>query len=470
MTTLQLSQLDSNLARVDTNNKAVSYWLKVSPSRVYKDQMIHYPISELGEFFTFLNTVHEQITVSAEVSQAFQNFQNKAEVVKRIKDGSITEFNLTTPTGFLGTLHSYQKEVVAQMLLMHRCLLALAVGSGKTISSIFVALKLHEMTGANCLIVCEAGQIHKPWLAEIMKFTKGIHPFVIEGGAEQKSSLIQIGAQNREKNWLWLCSYETIRLNKDVFPQTWDCIIADEVTKIKNVSTDNAIGLRALKGTYIYGLSGTPIMNSYFDLYGIMKFVNPYIFTTKDNFAERYLLLDYFGNPKGILEDMEVELNSKLAPWVRQIAKKDIGKDKAVEVITYPVALTPKQNTELDSVLSEIASRQRTAFECGVNLRQICNTLRIVTIGEPVLNAAGEQVFEESVEMPIPTKERKLFDEGGNILDFETEKALINRMFSAFNIPLDHPNTNVSELFGLVKSVKHACVRHSVLFKLEHDS
>jgi len=421
---------DQRLAIVETDSKLVEQWIKKSPSRVWWNYTWHYPISELQDIITFFQTLGEPYTVEPTILTAYQEFNNKVEIVRRIKDKVITEFNLATPAAFKGKLYQHQYEAVTQMLLMRRNLLALQVGMGKTVVSLFSLLKLRDMLQGKikALIICEAGQIHKPWMETIFKFTDLKDTLIIQGDAEERKRQLQAGKANREKYWLWIAGYDTLRIDQTPVPlfdefgfpkkdnngmvvmgpapnefpmDDWDVICIDEITKIKNVSTKGSKVMRELEAPYIFGLSGTPITNSYFDLYGIMKMINPHIFTNKQNFTDRYLKIDYFGNPKGLLPGAEVELSKKIYPWVRQILKKDVGKDKLIEVHTLPIALTPLQKSELAYVLQLIADGEKTAFESGVTLRQICNTLKIVTESEPVLDMHGNPVYDSKGEIKI---------------------------------------------------------------------
>ena len=426
MTNLKMSK-DQRLIIVETDNRLVEQWIKTSPSRVWWNYTWHYPISEMQDLISFFQTTSEQYTAEPLVLTAYQEFNTKVDIVHRVKEKIITDFNITNPPGFKGTLYQYQYEAITQMLLMRKILLALAVGMGKTICALFAILKLRELmqNKMRALIICEAGQIHKPWMETIFKFTDIKDTLIIQGDAGERSRQIAAGKANPEKYWLWVVGYDTIRIdqtpvnildeagfpkldqfNKPIttvpneFPMDgWNIICLDEITKLKNVSTKGSKIMRELEADYIFGLSGTPITNSYFDLYGIMKMINPHIFTNKMNFTTRYLKVDYFGNPKGLLPGVEVELNRKIYPWVRQILKKDVGKDKPIEMHTIPIPLTQLQQSELKYVLQLVAEGEKTMFESGVTLRQICNTLKIVTESIPVLDLHGNPVYDSKGEV-----------------------------------------------------------------------
>jgi len=278
-----------------------------------------------------------------------------------------------------------------------------------TLVSLFAILKLRETTNVSALIVCESNQIHKPWLDTLLKFTDIKDYLIVEGDADERAKKIAYGKAHPEKYWLWIVSYDTVRIEYENLPKQWTVMILDEITKVKNVSTDAFQALYELDATYKFGLSATPVMNTYFDLYGVMKTVNSNVFTNKQNFMDRYLDLDFFGNPKGLKTGMEEELKRKIYPWTIQLKKSDVGlgQDKPKEIVSLPIPLTELQKKELERIYGEIASGERTAFESGTILRQICNTLAIASEVVPVLDREGNPEVNSKGEPR--TKSRLLY-------------------------------------------------------------
>jgi len=389
----------ANICRITSDNYLFNQWVPKSPARKWMrlEKFWGYPITELRDLTDFLQKINETFWVDPKVQDELIKFSTKVEIVRRIKEGEITDFNITKPALFKTELtekFQYQYGVISQMLLMRRALLVLDVGLGKTIISLYTILKLREMLKGSALIICESNQIHKPWLDTLMKFTDIKDYLIVEGDAAERQRKIAQGKANLDKHWLWIASYDTVKIEWQNMNINWTTMVLDEITKVKNVSTDAFKALDELDATYKFGLSATPVMTNYFDLYGIMKTVNPDVFTNKDNFTTRYLELDWFGNPKGVKEGMEEELKRKVYPWTVQVRKKDVGQVKPKEFITLPVPLVPLQQVELDRINSEIANGDRTAFESGTVLRQICNTLRIVSEVVPVLDSEGNAVYD----------------------------------------------------------------------------
>lgn len=385
--------------KIITDNYLVNEWLPKSPSRVYfrLEKNWAYPITEILDIFEFANKIQEQVILDPFVEKKYIEFNTKLEIVKKLKNNEIKEFNLTKPNLFKSDLeekYHYQYSIISQMLLMQKCLLVVSVGLGKTIISLYTILKLKELTDTKALIICESNQIHKPWVDTILKFTNLEDFLIIEGDSSERNRRIQQGIKNMDKYWCWIASYDTIKIEFKKFPKNWTVLLFDEITKIKNVSTDAFKSVAELDATYKFGLSATPIITNYYDLYGIMKTINSNIFTSKQNFSDRYLQLDIFNNPRGLKPGAEEEIKRKIYPWTVQLLKKDVMEVKPKEMISFSVPLTELQQKELNRIHQEIQNGDRTAFESGTILRQICNTLAIVSEVRPVLDINGNPVMD----------------------------------------------------------------------------
>lgn len=379
-----------------------------SVSRVIIKREYYYPIQELRDLFRLFDLAREPYNLDPYVLAAYDKFQARVKILTPLKSDDISGISpelLVAPPHFTKELFDYQKPIVAQMLLMKRYLLALEVGLGKTILSLFTILKLKEIyPDLRALVVCESGHIHKPWLDSIYGFTDLKMTTIIDGPREERLAKIANASADRKKNWLWISGYDSIRIDQapvqmldaagmpmyntrkqpimvpgpNIFPLDWDIIIFDEITKLKNVSSQAAQAAMELTAEFKFGLSATPILNTYFDLYGVMKIINPYVFSTKANFTEAYLKLDFFQRPVGLKDGVEAEVNTKLFPWLIQKVKADISEVKPTHIKTIPVPLTFLQQQELNSITNDIDNGDRSAFESGTALRQLCNTLKVM--------------------------------------------------------------------------------------------
>jgi SNF2 family DNA or RNA helicase len=86
-----------------------------------------------------------------------------------------------------------------------------------------------------------------------------------------------------------LTSYETFRLNnEDIMALPWECIIFDEVHKIKNKDSKITQVLKTLALKRRYGLTGTVMQNSFEELWTLIDFISPGSLDTLQNFRNLY--------------------------------------------------------------------------------------------------------------------------------------------------------------------------------------
>jgi SNF2 family DNA or RNA helicase len=86
-------------------------------------------------------------------------------------------------------------------------------------------------------------------------------------------------------------NYEKIARDKDFTKNTWDYIILDEVHKLKGrtTKTSKKFSVVCKRARYVLGLTGTPIANSYVDIYNIYKHCDINEFDMScDEFIYRY--------------------------------------------------------------------------------------------------------------------------------------------------------------------------------------
>lgn len=417
----------SQLVEVTTNSSVVRNWIKSSVSRKWIEGKWIYPISELNDLLHFCNNIiKEDIQVEQSVYDAYNTFLYKLEQLKLYKAGK--KFNASSPL-FTGKLFDYQPPVIAQMLLMHKYLLALEVGLGKTVISTAAFCKLKKHKPVKVLIICESNQIHKPWLETIYRFTKIKQVLVIEGTAEERDKILRLGITDRERHWIWLCSYDVFRIEQNKFPKEWDVTIYDEVTKIKNISTKTFAALSEIKSDYTWGLSATPIKNTYLDLYGVMKVINPYLFTTKTNFINHYLALDIFNRPIRIQKDKESELLNKIYPWHVQIVREDVQTTKPLHIKTIKVPFTKCQQEKFDEIIYQVKNMETTMFEQGTKLRQLCNTAKVFEEYKdyPLQETTNKVKILEEILKDTITKQNK------SVVVFSFFKTVIDELYTYFS-------------------------------------
>lgn len=170
-------------------------------------------------------------------------------------------------------------------------ILADEVGLGKTIEAGLVISQLWAERKRNILIIVPP-PLRKQWNRELIE--KFYIPSTI---LESKSynELFKSGHANpfSQKDQVVIASYQFIRnKSNDVQRVPWDLIIVDEAHRLRNVyKKSNKIG-RVLRDTTSgfpkLLLTATPLQNSLMELYGLVSFIDPYLFGDEVTFRKQF--------------------------------------------------------------------------------------------------------------------------------------------------------------------------------------
>ncbi|MBR2216069.1 MAG: restriction endonuclease [Selenomonadaceae bacterium] len=127
------------------------------------------------------------------------------------------------------------------------------------------------------------------------------------------------------KDAIALTTYETLRDYQFSFAEvSWSIIIADEAQKFKNPQIGITLALKAMKYDFTVCLSGTPVENSWLDLWSIMDFVQPAYLGELRTFKEKYIdKLSKIGEDNKQIELLGKQLQRDLDPLFLRRMKKD---------------------------------------------------------------------------------------------------------------------------------------------------
>lgn len=89
-----------------------------------------------------------------------------------------------------------------------------------------------------------------------------------------------------------LTTAESLNSDLNIFKRIeWDYVIIDEGHKIKNIESNLAKNVRTLKCDYRLLLTGTPIQNNIKELWALLNFLMPKVFSNSDDFQELFDLI-----------------------------------------------------------------------------------------------------------------------------------------------------------------------------------
>ena len=224
-------------------------------------------------------------------------------------------------------LHDYQKKAVNFQCTHPNSMLWLDMGLGKTVitlTSLSHLIKTGFLRGV--IIVAPIRVIRLVWKQEAAKWqhTKGLTFSMVAGTKDQRTRALLRPADiyliNYE-NLGWLAeTLQTYFVKKDR-PMPFNGIVWDEISKMKNSSTNRVKAFRKIadKFDWTTGLTGTPASNGYKDLHGQFLVVDKGVRlgTSKTAFRTRF----YRADPCSRCWQAY-----RSAPWSSQTCQRSCGK------------------------------------------------------------------------------------------------------------------------------------------------
>ncbi len=251
------------------------------------------------------------------------------------------------------------------------------VGLGKTLQAISAAIHL------NCkkiLVVCPAS-VKRQWCREIQKFTDKSCQ-IIEGTLKQRK------IQYATDSIFYIVNYELVMKDISVINlRTWDMVVADEISRIKNWKSKTKNSLLKIKTIFKIGISATPIENHIQELHSVMSWINPNILGTYWNFINEYC---YFStNPYGGYQITGIKDAKRLHETLKSVMIRRKKEDVFIDLPKiihneYYVPLTTIQKKMYREIESNIMNLiQKDIYDENVlnqimYLRELCNSPRLL--------------------------------------------------------------------------------------------
>ena len=176
-------------------------------------------------------------------------------------------------------------------------LLADDMGLGKTIECLsFLAWLAEGMKTADsslpALIIAPAGLLEN-WLSEGRKwlgeaYGRGLDLSGSSVRRMMKESLTERTAMLEGCTWA-VTTYESVRnLQEFFFQQNWGLIVLDEAQRIKNPTALLTECVKGLKSEFLLAMTGTPVENTFMDLWSILDAAVPGVMGSAKSFSNRF--------------------------------------------------------------------------------------------------------------------------------------------------------------------------------------
>ncbi|HMF31899.1 MAG TPA: DEAD/DEAH box helicase [Candidatus Lokiarchaeia archaeon] len=217
-------------------------------------------------------------------------------------------------------------QVLGRNFLVSRgsAILADEMGLGKSIQAISAVEKLIALGSARKILIFCPASIKTQWKQEVIEAFTTTQCVVIEGNKDRRAKLWASDVT------YYITNYENARTEDFALMQslwTWDCIILDEATRVKNWKSKQAQRIRDLASPRWFLLTGMPIENNLEEFYQLLNFVAPWEtgenpLGTPQQFRERFCEIDHWRGVKGYKNLSK--FRELIRPFYLQRRKQDV--------------------------------------------------------------------------------------------------------------------------------------------------
>jgi len=225
-----------------------------------------------------------------------------------------------------GIMRDYQIRGLNWMIGLHENgingILADEMGLGKTLQTIsLIGFMKHfkNINGPHMVLVPKSTLAN--WMNEFKKWCPSLRAVCLIGDQETRNTFIRDVMM--PGGWdVCVTSYEMILREKSVFKKfNWKYMVIDEAHRIKNEESKLSMVIREIKTTNRLLLTGTPLQNNLHELWALLNFLLPEIFSSSEDFDEWF-------NTNSCLGDNTLvsRLHAVLKPFLLRRLKSDVEK------------------------------------------------------------------------------------------------------------------------------------------------
>ncbi|MFD2569211.1 DEAD/DEAH box helicase [Spirosoma soli] len=350
-------------------------WLERFSSYVKAGEVVDEQIRTPNVNFSAIRELYPEEVLADEVKQQLTEY-----VTKLTDHQSINP--VETPPDLRATLRSYQQEGLNWLNFLDDLgfggCLADDMGLGKTLQIIAFILSQRAKRETNTNLVVVPTSLLFNWQAEVAKFAPSIKLYTLYGAHRQ------LDRSEWGQYEIILTSYGTLLSDaRQLKEYRFNYIFLDESQAIKNPDSQRYQAVRQLRSRNRIVLTGTPIENHTFDLYGQLSFACPGLLGSYQHFK------DHYSTPIDRFDDRQraKELQRKISPFILRRTKEQVAPElpDKTEMILY-CEMGPQQRKVYNAYEQEFRQFLLTTKEGDIprlkmhilqgltKLRQICNS------------------------------------------------------------------------------------------------
>lgn len=197
---------------------------------------------------------------------------------------------------FTGELRKYQEEAKGLIVNRHKALLALDLGTGKTVVSIAAIEELRDRGDVKCALLIMSSSLTVQWKERIEQFTNGAKVLVVDGSlSPAKRKAAYTACLQQRPDYLVMGIRQVVKDLSFVKSLSPDLVLVDEVTSIKNFGTQQTKAIKKLKPRYRIGLTAEPVENGKAEeLFSIMQWIDDDVLGNWQEFEDTFIVRNQY--------------------------------------------------------------------------------------------------------------------------------------------------------------------------------
>ncbi|XP_048129201.1 ISWI chromatin-remodeling complex ATPase CHR11 [Rhodamnia argentea] len=360
------------------------------------------------------------------------------ECLKEEEDGLSGTGNtrlLTQPSCIQGKMRDYQLAGLNWLIRLYENgingILADEMGLGKTLQTISLLGYLHEFRGipGPHMVVAPKSTLGN-WMNEIRRFCPVLRAVKFLGNPEERryirDELLVAG-----KFDVCVTSFEMAIKEKSALRRfSWRYIIIDEAHRIKNENSLLSKTMRLYNTNYRLLITGTPLQNNLHELWSLLNFLLPEIFSSAETFDEWFQI-------SGENDQQEVvqQLHKVLRPFLLRRLKSDVEKGLPPKKETIlKVGMSQMQKNYYRALLQKdlevvnAGGERKRLLNIAMQLRKCCNHPYLFqgaepgppyTTGDHLITNAGKMVLLDKLLPKLKERDSRvlIFSQMTRLLD-----------------------------------------------------
>ncbi|KAG5023899.1 hypothetical protein JHK85_020241 [Glycine max] len=399
-----------------------------------------------------LNYLLQQTELFAHFAKGDQSSQKKAkgrgrhaskvteeeedeEYLKGEEDGLANTRLVTQPSCIQGKMRDYQLAGLNWLIRLYENgingILADEMGLGKTLQTISLLGYLHEFRGITGphMVVAPKSTLGN-WMNEIRRFCPVLRAIKFLGNPDERKhireELLVAG-----KFDVCVTSFEMVIKEKSALRRfSWRYIIIDEAHRIKNENSLLSKTMRLYNTNYRLLITGTPLQNNLHELWALLNFLLPEIFSSAETFDEWFQI-------SGENDEHEVvqQLHKVLRPFLLRRLKSDVEKGlppKKETILKVGMSQMQKQYykalLQKDLEVVNAGGERKRLLNIAMQLRKCCNHPYLFqgaepgppfTTGDHLITNAGKMVLLDKLLPKLKERDSRvlIFSQMTRLLD-----------------------------------------------------